>query len=227
MRCARGSRRLGGPLLRPSRRPRSVWTSRCTRWLASPAGGAPGGRQRSAAGQRPAHPDRRVHRDAAPDGAGRRGRRAAVRAPAADARVRWRRDAGAARRRTPPGLRPRRPRPRRDGAWATVCGCSSPPRAGAPGLPLRPGAERRRARRIAADEHPSGTHRTSVRRRAQHAGGASQRAAVFLRVLHDALFAGRGSADLLLPRVDLARSGRTPPSPGSPAAAREMAWGGA
>ena len=28
-------------------------------------------------------------------------------------------------------------------------------------------------------------------------------ASVFLRVLHDALFAGAGSADLLLPRVDL------------------------
>jgi len=32
---------------------------------------------------------------------------------------------------------------------------------------------------------------------------AQASASVFLRVLHDALFAGRGSADLLLPRVDL------------------------
>ena len=48
--------------------------------------------------------------------------------------------------------------------------------------------------------------RAAVRRRAQHAGRRRRARSVFLRVLRDALFAGPGLADLLLPRVGLGAS---------------------
>ena len=168
--------------------------SRCSRWRRSSAGArAASTSARHGARQRPAHPDRRLPRDAAPDAHGRRRPRPTcfVRMP-----LRWSTPTARGLR-LPPGppmpafvrgvlaqrgwslARPARAAARRGAAGRCAAFAATPALTVAD-------ADRRACRRRCARELID----PLVRRRAEHAGRRRRARSVFLRVLQDALFGG-------------------------------------